>query len=347
MFIVIAIIAFGLLIAIHELGHFIAAKCCGVKVEEYSIGMGPALYKRRRGDTLYALRILPIGGYCAMAGENEESDDPAAFMNKSAWRKFIILFAGSFMNFLLGLLLILLMYSDAQGFVAPTIDKFMDNCPYESADALMAGDTFYSIDGKRVLLVTDVQSFLQSGDGVYDFVMLRDGEKVELKDFRFEPIQYEDGLKYGMYFGVTEASFGAKLDFTWATAKEFSRWVWMGLRQLTSGEVHIKDMSGPVGIVDMMNTAGKEAENTHDAAQNILYLSAFIAINLAIMNLLPIPALDGGRIFFLIVTAPIEAITHKKIDPKYEAYIHAAGMLLLLLLMAVVMYNDIFKLVAG
>lgn len=345
MFIIIAIIAFGLLIAIHEFGHFIAAKCCGVRVEEYSIGMGPAIIKRRRGDTLYALRILPIGGYCAMTGENEESDDPAAFVNKSAWKKFIILVAGSFMNFLLGLLLILLMYSDAQGFIAPTIDRFMENCPYESSDALMAGDTFYSIDGKKVFLATDVQSFLQSGDGVYDFVMLRDGEKVELKDFRFEPKQYEDGLKYGIYFGVTEATFGAKLQYTWATAKEFSRWVWMGLRQLVSGEVRLNDMSGPVGIVDMMNTVGKEAETAHDAAQNILYISAFIAVNLAIMNMLPIPALDGGRVFFLIVTAPVEAITHRKLDPKYEAYIHAAGMILLLLLMAVIMYNDIFKLV--
>ena len=351
MYIIIAIIIFGILIAIHEFGHFTAAKLCGVKVEEFAIGMGPALFKKQKGETVYALRILPIGGFCAMAGEDEESDDPRAFTNQGFWKKFVILCAGSFMNLVLGIVLILIMYAGAQAFVTPTIDHFMDGCPYEGAEAMQAGDTFYSIDGQRIYLVSDVSSFLMRGDGVYDIVMLRDGEKVELKDFALTTKTYaeyaNEGPKYGFVFGYTEATFGTKLEYTWNTTLEFSRLVWLGLGDLINGKVGLKDMSGPVGIVDMMNEVGQQAESAKAAADNLLYISAFIAVNLAIMNMLPIPALDGGRVFLMIVTAIIEAVSRKKLDPKYEGYIHLGGMVLLLGLMALVMYNDIAKLITG
>ena len=351
MYIIIAIIIFGILIAIHEFGHFMAAKLCGVKVEEFAIGMGPALFKKQKGETVYALRILPIGGFCAMAGEYEESDDPRAFTNQGFWKKFVILCAGSFMNLVLGIVLILIMYAGAQAFVTPTIDHFMDGCPYEGAEAMQAGDTFYSIDGQRIYLVSDVSSFLMRGDGVYDIVMLRDGEKVELKDFALTTKTYaeyaNEGPKYGFVFGYTEATFGTKLEYTWNTTLEFSRLVWLGLGDLINGKVGLKDMSGPVGIVDMMNEVGQQAESAKAAADNLLYISAFIAVNLAIMNMLPIPALDGGRVFLMIVTVIIEAVSRKKLDPKYEGYIHLGGMVLLLGLMALVMYNDIAKLITG
>ena len=351
MYIIIAIIIFGILIAIHEFGHFMAAKLCGVKVEEFAIGMGPALFKKQKGETVYALRILPIGGFCAMAGEDEESDDPRAFTNQGFWKKFVILCAGSFMNLVLGIVLILIMYAGAQAFVTPTIDHFMDGCPYEGAEAMQAGDTFYSIDGQRIYLVSDVSSFLMRGDGVYDIVMLRDGEKVELKDFALTTNTYaedaNEGPKYGFVFGYTEATFGTKLEYTWNTTLEFSRLVWLGLGDLINGKVGLKDMSGPVGIVDMMNEVGQQAESAKAAADNLLYISAFIAVNLAIMNMLPIPALDGGRVFLMIVTVIIEAVSRKKLDPKYEGYIHLGGRVLLLGLMALVMYNDIAKLITG
>ena len=351
MYIIIAIIIFGILIAIHEFGHFTAAKLCGVKVEEFAIGMGPALFKKQKGETVYALRILPIGGFCAMAGEDEESDDPRAFTNQGFWKKFVILCAGSFMNLVLGIVLILIMYAGAQAFVTPTIDHFMDGCPYEGAEAMQAGDTFYSIDGQRIYLVSDVSSFLMRGDGVYDIVMLRDGEKVELKDFALTTKTYaeyaNEGPKYGFVFGYTEATFGTKLEYTWNTTLEFSRLVWLGLGDLINGKVGLKDMSGPVGIVDMMNEVGQQAESAKAAADNLLYISAFIAVNLAIMNMLPIPALDGGRVFLMIVTVIIEAVSRKKLDPKYEGYIHLGGIVLLLGLMALVMYNDIAKLITG
>ena len=351
MYIIIAIIIFGILIAIHEFGHFTAAKLCGVKVEEFAIGMGPALFKKQKGETVYALRILPIGGFCAMAGEDEESDDPRAFTNQGFWKKFVILCAGSFMNLVLGIVLILIMYAGAQAFVTPTIDHFMDGCPYEGTEAMQAGDTFYSIDGQRIYLVSDVSSFLMRGDGVYDIVMLRDGEKVELKDFALTTKTYaeyaNEGPKYGFVFGYTEATFGTKLEYTWNTTLEFSRLVWLGLGDLINGKVGLKDMSGPVGIVDMMNEVGQQAESAKAAADNLLYISAFIAVNLAIMNMLPIPALDGGRVFLMIVTVIIEAVSRKKLDPKYEGYIHLGGMVVLLGLMALVMYNDIAKLITG
>ena len=320
MYIIIAIIIFGILIAIHEFGHFTAAKLCGVKVEEFAIGMGPALFKKQKGETVYALRILPIGGFCAMAGEDEESDDPRAFTNQGFWKKFVILCAGSFMNLVLGIVLILIMYAGAQAFVTPTIDHFMDGCPYEGAEAMQAGDTFYSIDGQRIYLVSDVSSFLMRGDGVYDIVMLRDGEKVELKDFALTTKTYaeyaNEGPKYGFVFGYTEATFGTKLEYTWNTTLEFSRLVWLGLGDLINGKVGLKDMSGPVGIVDMMNEVGQQAESAKAAADNLLYISAFIAVNLAIMNMLPIPALDGGRVFLMIVTVIIEAVSRKNRGDK-------------------------------
>ena len=349
MYIIIAILMFGILIAVHEFGHFTAAKLCGVRVEEFSIGMGPALWKKQRGETLYALRALPLGGYCAMTGEDTESEDPRAFINQKPWRKFIILVAGSFMNFLLGLVLIYVMYAGAEAFIVPTIDSFMDNCPYESESGFKAGDEFYSIDGKRVNLVTDVSDFLLKGDGTYDIVVIRDGEKVELNDFELSLRKYDgyDDEKYGFIFSYEEANFLTKSNMSWKTAKEFSRWVWMGLRDLVNGKVGLNDMSGPVGIVDMMNDMGQSAETTRVAIDNILYFSAFIAINLAIMNMLPIPALDGGRVFLLIVTVIIEAITRRKLDSKYENYINTIGMALLLGLMVFIMFNDVWKLFRG
>ena len=348
LYILFAILIFGILIAIHEFGHFITAKACGVRVEEFSVGMGPALWKKQKGETLYALRAVPIGGYCAMAGEDESSEDPRAFTNQPVWKRAIILAAGAFMNFLLGLLIILCLYASATAFRAPVLTDFMEGCPYERADGLQQGDRFYKINGHRIYQYYDVADFLSQGDGVYDLVMIRDGKKIKLMDFEMVPLEYEgqSSKMYGFYFGYEEATLGVKLRYSWGTAMEFGRMVWMGLRQLVTGQVGVKDMSGPVGIVDLMAETGEQAASTADAVYNILYLGAFIAVNLAIMNLLPIPALDGGRIFLLLITWLIESISRKKLDPKYEGYIHAGGMALLLLLMAVVMFNDIVRIVS-
>ncbi len=348
-YILFAILIFGVLIAVHEFGHFATAKACGVRVEEFAIGMGPAIWKKKKGDTVYALRAVPIGGFCAMAGEDEASEDPRAFTNQAPWKRILILCAGSFMNFLLGLAVILCLYADASAFRAPILEAFMEGCPYESADGLQAGDRFYKIDGHRIYQYYDVSDFLTQGGDTHDLVMIRGGEKITLEDYYMVPVEYEgyENKMYGFYFGYEEATPAVKLRYSWDTAMEFGRMVWMSLGQLIRGQVGLKDMSGPVGIVDLMAETGAQAASTSDAIYNILYLGAFIAVNLAIMNMLPIPALDGGRVFLLLITWLIESITRKKLDPKYEGYIHAGGMALLLALMAVIMFNDIIRIFKG
>ena len=348
MYILLAILMFGVLIAVHELGHFIAAKACGVRVNEFAIGMGPALWKKQRGETLYALRALPIGGYCAMEGEDEAVDDPRAFTSQKPWKRIIILAAGATMNFLIGLVLIFIVYSGAEAFSTPVVTDFFEGCPYESADGLQAGDRFYSIDGHRIWFASNVTTYLTRHGTTHDIVVERSGEKVTLENFDITPREYEgeEGLYFGFRFGESEkATLGAKLKYTWFSSLDFVRMVYMGLGDLIGGAVGVKDLSGPVGIVSMMNDVADESESTSDALLNFCYFAGFIAVNLAVMNLLPIPALDGGRIFLLLVTLIIEAITRRKLDPKYEGFIHSVGMVLLLALMAYVMFNDIVKLI--
>ena len=347
-YIIFGILLFGVLIAIHELGHFSAAKLLGVQVNEFAIGMGPAILSRQKGETLYSWRALPFGGYCAMEGEDEDSDNPRAFNSQSPWKRAIILVAGSFMNFLLGFILVLALYANAAAFRAPVLADFMDGCPYQGENAFQINDRIERIDGKRVYQYSDVGEFLSENEtGIFDIVVRRGGEKVRLDGIKLVPVEYEgqETKMYGFYFGYDEATLPVKLQYSWGTTMEFGRWVWKGLRMLTSGEVKMNDMSGPVGIVDLMAETGESAASVADGFLDILYLTAFIAVNLAIMNMLPLPALDGGRVFFLIVTWIIEAITGKKLDHKYEGYIHAAGMVLLLALMAVIMFNDIVKIV--
>ena len=346
-YILLAILIFGVLIAVHEFGHFLSAKLCGVRVNEFAIGMGPAVWKKQHGETLYAIRCIPFGGFCAMEGEDEASEDKRAFTSQPAWKRIIILCAGSFNNFLLGLMVIFCLYLGAAAFVSPTVAGFIEGCPYEGENGIQIGDRFLKIDGHRIYQYYDVGDFLEKGDGVYDLVLLRDGKRVKLNDFSMTRRLYEGQTRelYGFTFGYEEATLAVKIRYSWDTAMEFGRLVWMGLDQLVHGEVGLKEMSGPVGIVDLMAETGEQAETTSDAIYDILYLGAFIAVNLALMNMLPIPALDGGRVFLLIVTVIIEAITRKKLNPKYEGAIHATGMVLLLALMAVIMFNDILKII--
>ncbi|MCQ2557796.1 MAG: M50 family metallopeptidase [Oscillospiraceae bacterium] len=347
LYIVVGILLFGLLIGIHELGHFITAKLCDVRVNEFAIGMGPAIAKKQKGDTLYSLRLVPFGGFCAMAGEDEASEDPRAFTNKKPLQKLLILAAGSFNNFVLGFLILALLYADAAAFITPSISSFMDGCPYQAQDGLQVGDRFYRIDGKRVYEYYNVSDFLSNGKETHDLVLIRDGQKIELKDYYFVPVEYEGQQRkmYGFTFAQEEATFGTKLANAWDTSREFARTVWMSLGELFKGHVSVNDFSGPVGIVDMMAETAEQAPSIKDGLYDIFYFGAFIAINLAVMNMLPIPAVDGGRTFLLIVTVIIEAITKKKLNPKYEAYIHTAGMVLLLGFMAFIMFNDIIKIV--
>ena len=350
MYILLAILVFSVLIVVHEFGHFVAAKACGVQVNEFSVFMGPKLLQKQGKETTYTLRLIPIGGFCAMEGEDEESENPRAFTSAKPWKRVIILVAGSLMNFLLGLVVVFGIYASAQAFAVPVIDSFFEGCPYEAEDAFQAGDRIYSIDGKRIYLYSDVDLFLsRNSEQVYDFVVIRDGQMVRLDDFSLTRVAYEiDGTteyKYGFYFGYEEATLGAKLKNAWYHGIDFARMVWISLGDLVRGAVSVNDMSGPVGIVSVISETGEAAETTAAGIENVLYLGAFIAVNLAVMNMLPIPALDGGRVFFLLITCLIQAVTKKKINPKYEGYIHAAGMILLLAFMAFITFKDVVKLI--
>lgn len=355
LYVLLAILIFGVLIGIHEWGHFAAARVCGVKVLEFSMGMGPLLWqKESKKGTMISLRALPIGGFCAMEGEDEDSADPAAFNNAAAWKRLLILVSGAAMNFLFGLVLILLVFTQLDAFSTPVITSFMDGCPYEGEDGLMVGDLFWEINGERIYFSTDVSTYLERRNGdVSDIVVIRDGKKVTFSDYPMTPQEYIDEqtgqtvLRYGLYFGVQETGVGAKLKYAWYCALDFVRMVRLGLTDLITGAVGMKQMTGVVGIVDMIADVGTQSASTADAFLNIAYLSAFIAINLAVMNLLPLPALDGGRVFFLLVTWVLEHILRRRIEPKYEGYINTAGLVALMGLMVYVMYNDVARLIGG
>ena len=349
-YIIIAIVIFGLLIAIHELGHFLVAKACGVKVLEFSIGMGPQLWHKEGKETQYSLRLFPIGGFCAMEGEDGESDDPRAFGNTAGWKKFLVLIAGSASNFIAGMLLILCLFAASTGYVSTTLSGFVDSFPCQGETMLQAGDEIVSIDGSAVLLYSDISTLLNRGNGkTHDIVVRRDGEKITLNDLPLTPREYEvEGKKvtmYGLYFQSKEATFGSKLRLGLANSVDFVRMIWWSLEDLFTGAVGFSALSGPIGIVDAMGQMAESADGVRQAVDNLLYFAAFLAINLAFMNLLPLPALDGGRVFFLILNGLAVLLFRRRIPAKYEGYVHFGGLVLLLGLMVVVAVQDVYRII--
>ena len=349
-YIIIAIVIFGLLITIHELGHFLVAKACGVKVLEFSIGMGPQLWHKEGKETQYSLRLFPIGGFCAMEGEDGESDDPRAFGNTAGWKKFLVLIAGSASNFIAGMLLILCLFAASTGYVSTTLSGFVDGFPCQGETMLQAGDEIVSIDGSAVLLYSDISTLLNRGNGkTHDIVVRRDGEKITLNDLPLTPREYEvEGKKvtmYGLYFQSKEATFGSKLRLGLANSVDFVRMIWWSLEDLFTGAVGFSALSGPIGIVDAMGQMAESADGVRQAVDNLLYFAAFLAINLAFMNLLPLPALDGGRVFFLILNGLAVLLFRRRIPAKYEGYVHFGGLVLLLGLMVVVAVQDVYRII--
>ena len=345
-----AILIFSVLIFVHELGHFVTAKLSGVQVNEFSMFMGPAIWKKQVGETLYAVRCIPIGGYCAMEGEDEDTDNPRSFQKAAWWKRAIILVAGSAMNFLTGLIIYTCLFLPSQEIIVPEIREFTDCCIFNTEDGLHLGDEILEIDGEKIYTNNDISLLLNlNPTGVHDLVIRRDGKILEFHDYAMthtDPNQNGEAVvHYGFGFGVArEASFADRLGYVWKVAMDDVRMVRLSLQMLVSGRVGLNDMAGPVGIVSQMSEVAAESETTGIAILNLLSIGAFLAINLAVMNLLPIPALDGGRVVCLLLTTAVEAVTRKKIDPKYEGYLHAAGMILLLGLMAVIMFKDIFVL---
>ena len=347
MTILFAILLFSILIFVHELGHFLAAKASGVQVNEFAMFMGPAIAKWQRGETQYSIRCIPIGGFCAMEGEDQDTDNPRSFQKAAWWKRLIILVAGAAMNFVAGLLLIAITFAPAEAMTVPVIADVREGCTVVSEEGLHVGDRFLEIDGEKIYMASDFSMMLALNPGeVHDVVVEREGERVVLDDFVMQTHLFpgETEELFGFYFDYEDLDFAGKLKYTWLESVNVIRTVRLSLQMLFTGQAGLKDISGPVGIVQIMSDTAAASETTLDAIYNLLYFGGFIAINLAVMNLLPIPALDGGRVVGLLLTTAIEKITHKKIDSKYEGYIHGAGMILLLALMAIVMFKDIFNL---
>ena len=350
--IVLIILFFGVLIAVHEFGHFIAAKSLGVRVEEFAIGMGPKLFSRKKGETVYSLRALPIGGFCAMEGEEESSDDPRSFSNKPAWKKLIILVAGAFMNFVAGLVIIVLLFSVSGVPSLPVVNGYLAGAEDIQEQGLLPGDEFYSINGHRIYFQSDALLFLNRAGEDVAVEVVRDGQRVDLGTLHlpYRTLTDETGqqvLKRGITVGqVREMGILDTLRYGWYQAIDYVRTVWMSLGDLISGAVGLDDMSGVIGIVAVagqMGEQGAQAAGLAGAFLNLLSFTALIAVNLAVMNLLPIPALDGGQILFVLVGAVYRLITRKTLDQKVLGYINMVGFVCLMGLMVVVAVSDVRK----
>jgi len=353
MTILFAILLFSLLIFLHELGHFLTAKLFKVQVNEFAMFMGPAIVKWQRGETKYSIRCIPIGGYCAMEGEDADTDNPRSFQKAAWWKRLIILVAGAFMNFLAGVLIVAVVLFNQTHYATPELINVETWSTVGGASGLQVGDRIVEFNGEKIRIYEDFTlATTLLPDGKYDITVERDGKLVQLDDVPMyrQIITDENGNEsalYGISFGIEESTAASVWGRILPTSMNQVRSVIVSLKMLVTGQAGVKDMTGLVGIVDMMADVASESQTTAIAMLNLLSFAGFIAINLGVMNLLPIPALDGGRVVGLLLTTGIEAVTRKKINPKYEGYIHGAGMLLLLALMAVILFKDIFFIFKG
>lgn len=342
--ILVAILFFGLLIFFHELGHFTFAKLFKVKVNEFAMGMGPTLFKFTKGETKYALRLFPIGGFVSMEGEDEESENERAFCNKRAWQRFIIIAAGGVVNLIMGAIIVAIMLSQTNLIGLPQIHSFEENSV--SSQYLQAGDEIKEINGKHVYSEYDL-SFLMARDkdGIIDFVVEREGEKVNLNGVPFQTVKNDDGtitIIYDFIIRGVEPTFLSVTKNAVLESVSIGRIVWISLIDLVTGQYGLSDLSGPIGTVSYIADAAQIATQQTDYTY-LFTLMAMIAINIGLFNLLPLPALDGGRLFFLA----IEFVFRKPVPAKYEGWVHAVGMVLLLLLMVVISFSDILRLIRG
>ncbi len=331
-----AILIFCALIFIHEFGHFITAKLSGMTVHEFAIGMGPKLFGFSKNNTQYTVRILPIGGFVRLEGEDGDSSDPGAFCNKSALKRFVVLFAGAFMNILLGFLIFTLVISTADGFASNEIDFIAENSAFEKA-GIAKGDRIVRMEGENYS--TGVHFY----QDIYLFTMLSGNSKAtitfERNNERFEktitPIFDETAGKalFGFKPRFVNPGFFATVSYAFWECIYVIKSVFLSLWWLVTGGVSVSEMSGPVGIVREIGSAAKAGW------QYVLDFAGLISVNLGVMNLLPVPALDGGRILFLL----IEKIRGKKMNPETEGKINLIFLGLLLLFMLFVTFSDVMK----
>ena len=299
--VIFGILIFSVLIFVHELGHFLAAKASGVQVNEFAIFMGPAIFKKQGKETLYTIRCIPLGGYCAMEGEDEDTDNPRSFQKAAWWKRLIILVSGAAMNFLIGILLFVIVALPMQHLGDPVVSELTDCYVYTQENQLKPGDRILAVNGETVYIDTDVTVLVNVAGGyTHDFLVERDGQQVLLKGVSAHDHYDEDGKLTQTHFGfsmsIKTATLGDKLLHAWHLTIDNVRNVRLSLVMLFTGKAGFKDMMGPVGLVSTMTDVAVQSATWVDALLNMLYFGGFIAVSLGVMNLLPIPALDGGRV---------------------------------------------------
>ena len=334
--IVAALVAFGVMIAIHELGHFFVARACGVKIYEFSLGMGPRIFGWcGKDETKYNFRLFPIGGYVSMKGEDEEAEGEDSFSQKKPWQRFLIVAAGATMNLILGIIICLCLVLSTT-LASNVVGDFAEWAT--SHEWLMPGDEIVEIDGTRVYTYNDMQyEILHDGYKPIDIVVLRNGERMELKGVCF-PTEEESGMLFGERdFRVmpAEKTFGNVMKHTWFMGVSTVKMIWESLIDLLGGRVGMDAISGPVGVTEAIGTAAGLG------AYSLFYLLSVLTMNLGVFNLLPLPALDGGRLVFIL----FEMIFRRKVPEKFESMVHFIGIVLLLSLMVFVTFKDIVKIV--
>ena len=346
-YIIVAILVFGLIIMIHEAGHFVAAKSCGVKVNEFSIGMGPKIFSRQKGETRYSIGLIPAGGYVSMEGEDESSGDPRAFNRKPVWQRLIIICAGAFMNLVLGFVILLIVTSFSDAITTTKVGGFLVDDAPSNLSGLQAGDEIVRVNGLRVFCDTDISyQFQLDEDRTFEMDVIRNGQRVTLPAVHFDGRTTDDGtsgLIIDFYVVGDKVTPLSVISYSSRKFVSVARMIWLTLFDLVRGRYSINDLSGPVGIVGAIGEVVGSTSKGVKFGEMILDLMSFvvfITINVGIFNLLPIPALDGARAFFLI----IELIRRKPIKPEHEGMIHFVGFALLIGLMLIVTVFDIMKL---
>lgn len=348
---VVSVFIFGLVVMIHELGHFICAKKAGIQVNEFSIGMGPALFSRVKNGTRYSIRALPVGGYVSMEGEDEELSEEEQFSDPEippeaktglpfpkvkVWKRIIVVAAGAVMNLVLGFVVLLLLFSGSDTLASRTVALVEEGSAVE-ASGLQVGDEILAINGRRCFVTNDIIYELQrSEDFAADFTVKRNGEKVQINDVQFDQVQNGDTVTMNMGFKVYALEktplnvIGQAFDYTLF----YARLVFRSLVDLVTQRVSVTELSGPVGIVSAINQAAGMG------LSEVLSLLALLTVNLGIFNLLPFPALDGGKLVFLF----IEGIFRRPLPKRFEIWVNMAGLFFLFAVMIFATFNDITRL---
>ena len=352
--IVVAVFVFLLIIMVHELGHFAAAKACGIYVKQFAFGMGPALFKKQGKETEYVIRAFPVGGYCAFETDVEDFDEetgeavkpnPRAFNRKPVWQRMIVLICGPLMNLILGYIVVVISLCTSSAIASTTVSEFREQSV--SSSQLKVNDEILNIEGLPIFSSSDLTYKLQSSDRknaagnlVFDITVKRNGETVLLKDVEFLTTTRQDGTS-GVYFDFLvyrlEKNFGNVISVGFRESCSTARVVALTIVDVVKGKYGLNDFSGPIGVGTVITEAVKSY-----TFSDFMYIMSLFSINIGIFNLLPIPGLDGARLIFLI----IELIRRKPVKPQVEGIIHFVGMALLLLFIIVISFNDISKLFA-